>query len=137
MLGQADPDLADSFDLTHDAFIFELNCGALFQVLAARPQAFRPLDRFPPIERDLAILLDAQVPAEHVAAEIRTVAEQLLEDVQLFDVYSGDQVEGGKRSLAFSLRLRSPDRTLEDRDADAVVERVLERLQTVFEAQQR
>jgi phenylalanyl-tRNA synthetase beta chain len=137
MLGQADADLAASFDLTHDAFMFELDCGSLFEALEARPVAYRPLDRFPPIERDLAVVLDDQVPAEHVAAEIRTVAAELLEDVRLFDVYSGDQVEGGKRSLAFSLRLRSPDRTLEDKDADAVVEQVLQRLQTSFEAQQR
>ena len=137
MLGQADADLAASFDLTHDAFMFELDCGSLFEALAARPVAYRPLDRFPPIERDLAVVLDDQVPAEHVAAEIRTVAAELLEDVRLFDVYSGDQVEGGKRSLAFSLRLRSPDRTLEDKDADAVVEQVLQRLQISFEAQQR
>ena len=85
----------------------------------------------------MAIVLDEQVPAGRVADEIRTVAPELVDDVRLFDVYTGDQVEAGKRSLAFSLRLRSPDRTLEDRDAEVVVERVLQRLETSFQARLR
>ncbi|MDA0336896.1 MAG: phenylalanine--tRNA ligase subunit beta, partial [bacterium] len=69
--------------------------------------------------------------------EIRAAAPELVDDVRLFDVYSGDQVESGKRSLAFSICLRSPDRTLEDRDADGVVQRVLQRLESSFQAQLR
>ena len=136
-IGQADAGLAHSFDLTHDAYIFEIMCGPLFEAWASRASGYQPLPRFPPIERDLAIVLDEQVPAGRVADEIRTVAPELVDDVRLFDVYTGDQVEAGKRSLAFSLRLRSPDRTLEDRDAEVVVERVLQRLETSFQARLR
>lgn len=136
-IGQVDPGLAHSFDLPRDAYIFEIECEPLFEAWAARSAIYRPLPRFPPIERDLAIVLDDQVPAGRVADEIRAVAPELVDEVRLFDVYSGDQVEAGKRSLAFSLRLRSPDRTLEDRDADGVVERVLQRLETSFQARLR
>tara|TARA_B100001964_G_scaffold197393_1_gene222418 strand:+ start:39 stop:473 length:435 start_codon:yes stop_codon:yes gene_type:complete len=136
-IGQVDAALADSFSLTRDTYIFELACDPLFGAWAARGTAYQPLPKFPPIERDLAIVLGDQVPSGRVADEIRSVAPDLVDDVRLFDVYSGDQVEAGKRSLAFSLCLRSPDRTLEDRDADGVVERVLQRLEKSFEARLR
>jgi phenylalanyl-tRNA synthetase beta chain len=136
-IGQVAPHLIASFDLTHDTYIFELSCEALFTAWASRATQFQPLAKFPPIERDLAIVLDDQVPAGQVADEIRATAPELVDDVRLFDVYSGDQVENGKRSLAFSVRLRSPDRTLEDGDADSVIKRALQRLEASFQAQLR
>jgi len=136
-LGQVDPALAASFDLTHDTYIFELSCEVLFAAWASRATQYQPLAKFPPIERDLAIVLDDQVPAGQVADEIRAAAPELVDDVRLFDVYSGDQVESGKRSLAFSVRLRSLDRTLEDRDADGFVGRALQRLEASFQARLR
>ena len=135
--GQVDERLAARFDLPWAACIFELDCRHLFDAWAARGGAYRPLPKYPPIERDLAVVLDAGVPAEQVAQAIRAAAPDLVEDVSLFDVYSGDQVAAGQRSLAFSLRLRSPERTLEDRDADDVVRRVLKNLESSFQAQQR
>lgn len=137
VIGQVHPELAASFDLVHDTYIFELSCDVLFSAWAARSTTYQALPKFPPMERDLAILLDDSVPAGQVAEEIRQVAPDLIDNVSLFDVYSGDQVESGKRSLAFSLRLRSPDRTLEDRDADDIVARALARLETSFQARQR
>ena len=136
-LGQLDAQLAARFDLPSDTYIFEFDCAVLFAAWAAESPVFRPLPKFPPIERDLAIVLDAQIAAGRVAAEIQAVAPDLVENVDLFDVYDGDQVEAGKRSLAFSLRLRSADRTLEDGDADGVVNAALERLQGAFGAQLR
>ena len=136
-LGQADPALADRFDLTRDTYIFELELPALFEAWSRRPSVFRSLPKFPPVERDLAVVLDEGVPAARVAAEIRAAAPDLVERVDLFDVYQGGQVETGKRSLAFSLRLRSAERTLEDGDADKAVEGALERLRGAFGARLR
>ena len=136
-LGQADPALVGRFDLTWDTFIFELELAALFDAWARRPSAFRSLPRFPPVERDLAVVLDERIPAARVAAEIRAAAPDLVERIDLFDVYQGDQVETGKRSLAFALRLRSADRTLVDGDADRVLEGALERLRGTFGARLR
>jgi phenylalanyl-tRNA synthetase beta chain len=136
-LGQADPALADRFDLTRDTYIFELELPALFEAWSRRPSVFRSLPKFPPVERDLAVVLDEGVPAAQVAAEIRAAAPDLVERVDLFDVYQGGQVETGKRSLAFSLRLRSAERTLEDGDADKAVEGALERLRGAFGARLR
>jgi phenylalanyl-tRNA synthetase beta chain len=90
---------------------------------------YQPLPAFPPIERDLALLVPDSLPAERVGTTARDAAGDLLEDVRVFDVYRGKGVPDGQRSIAFRLRFRSPERTLTDDDADAAVKRVLKRLQ--------
>ena len=74
---------------------------------------------YPPVLQDVALVLDATVPVADVMASVRAGAGELLEDVRLFDVYTGDQVGPGKRSLAFALRFRAPDRTLTAAEASA------------------
>ena len=136
-LGQVDPAIGARFDLDRDTHIFELELSELFDAWAQRPSAFRPLPRFPAVERDLAVVLDEAIPAGQAEAAIRSAAPDLVERVDLFDVYRGDQVEAGKRSLAFSLRLRSAERTLEDGDADRILDDALERLRGAFGARLR
>jgi phenylalanyl-tRNA synthetase beta chain len=72
----------------------------------------RPLSTFPVAKEDLALVVDLDVPTDAVEQALIEGAGSLLESVRLFDVYAGDQIEAGKKSLAFSLRLRAPDRTL-------------------------
>ncbi len=74
---------------------------------------------YPPVLQDVALVVDAAVPAADLTATLRRGAGELLEDVRLFDVYTGDQVGEGKRSLAFALRFRAPDRTLTAAEATA------------------
>ncbi len=90
---------------------------------------YRPLPAFPPIDRDLALVVPDALPAERVGTIAREAAGDLLEDVRVFDVYRGKGVPDGHRSIAFRLRFRSLERTLTDDDADAAVDRVLKRLQ--------
>ncbi|MEJ2678589.1 MAG: phenylalanine--tRNA ligase subunit beta [Gemmatimonadota bacterium] len=92
-------------------------------------QQYRPLPAFPPIERDLALLVPDALAADRVGTTAREAAGDLLEDVRVFDVYRGKGVPDGQRSIAFRLRFRSPERTLTDDDADAAVARVLKRLE--------
>jgi len=79
---------------------------------AGRVSAAAPISTFPVAKEDLALVVDAAVPAARVEAAVRAGAGELLESVRLFDEYRGPQVPAGHRSLAFSLRLRAPDRTL-------------------------
>ena len=74
---------------------------------------------YPPVLQDIALVVDAAVPVTELTATLRRGAGQLLEDVRLFDVYTGDQIDPGKRSLAFALRFRAPDRTLTVAEATA------------------
>jgi phenylalanyl-tRNA synthetase beta chain len=99
--------------------------------------AYRDVPRYPPVHRDLAFIVDVAAPAGDVARAIREAAGQLAVSVELFDVFTGDPVSEGRKSLAFSVDLRAPDRTLTDADADAAVGRIVERLQRDFQAQLR
>jgi phenylalanyl-tRNA synthetase beta chain len=79
-----------------------------------------PISGFPPVYLDLAFVVGEGVPAIEVDAAIRGSAGPLLEDLRLFDVYAGPQVGEGKKSLAYSLTLRAPDRTLSGEEAATV-----------------
>ena len=74
---------------------------------------------YPPVLQDVALVVDTSVPVAELTATLRRGAGELLEDVRLFDVYTGDQIGAGKRSLAFALRFRAHDRTLTAAEASA------------------
>jgi phenylalanyl-tRNA synthetase beta chain len=97
----------------------------------------RDVPRFPPVRRDLAFVLDATVPAAPIQAALLEAGGDVIETWLLFDVFSGTPLPEGKKSLAFSLDLRAPDRTLTDEEADAVVRRIAGRLASEFGAELR
>ena len=135
--GQAHRDLCAAFDVDRDVYIFEIQGTCVAHLWSEWGNDYVPLPKFPPIERDLAVVLDTGVAAGQIIEEIRRVDPTLVETVEVFDVYTGDQVETGKHSLAFSLSLRSDSGTLEDRDADQVIDRILKRLGDAFGARLR
>ncbi len=90
---------------------------------------FEDLLTFPPASQDLAVVLDADVPAAQVLDLVRRAGGKLLREALVFDVYEGDQVPAGKRSLAVRLVMRSPERTLTDKDITGVRQKVLAALE--------
>ncbi len=97
-----------------------------------------PFSSYPVAKEDVAFELDAAVPADDVARTIREAAGPLLESVRVFDVYTGPPIAAGKKSLAFALRFRAPDRTLTEAETaearDRVVAAVVERFGAVHRA---
>jgi phenylalanyl-tRNA synthetase beta chain len=89
---------------------------------------FRPLPPFPGVDRDLALLLPKGLPARQVEALIRDTAGDLLTDLRIFDLYEGEGVPGGHRSVAFRLRFQSGERTLMDEEVERAVSGVTDRL---------
>lgn len=118
--GELHPRVLTALDLPARTCAAEVDLDAVSAAAVAVAQAV-PLSTFPPALRDLALVVDAAVPAADVTAAVRDGAGPLLEDLRLFDVYVGDQVGPGRRSLALRLRLRAPDRTLTADDVSAVV----------------
>jgi phenylalanyl-tRNA synthetase beta chain len=96
-----------------------------------------PLPLYPPGNRDLALVFDEGVRHAEILRAIRSAGGGLLEEVRLFDVYVGKQVGAGKRSLAFSLTYRAPDRTLTDEEIDAAHAKIVETLRERFHAELR
>jgi phenylalanyl-tRNA synthetase beta chain len=99
--------------LTGPVVAAELALDVLFDA-PRRDRSFRTPSRFPGSAIDLAFVVDDAVPAGAIAATLRTVIGDLLEDVRAFDVFRSDVLGERRRSLAFALRLRAPDRTLTD-----------------------
>ena len=98
---------------------------------------YREIPRFPPVRRDLAFVVDEAASAGEVERAIREAAGEVAESVTLFDLFSGDPVPEGRKSLAFAMEFRAPDRTLTDLEAEAVVEVVRRRLAEEFGADLR
>jgi phenylalanyl-tRNA synthetase beta chain len=99
----------------------------------------RPLPRFPAVERDLALVLPADIPAADVEAALADVRSRLpaLRSFHLFDVYSGEQVGAGRKSLAYSLTYQAEDRTLTDGEVNAMHAEVVRRLRQALGADVR
>ena len=134
--GELHPAVGEAFDLPTSVSGFELRVAPL---LAATEQVvqFQEVSRFPPLRRDMAFVVDQAVPAGSLETALVDAAGNLLERVLLFDVFEGGPVPKGKKSLAFALDIRAPDRTLTDEDADRVVRAIAERLKADFGAELR
>ena len=89
---------------------------------------FEELSAFPPVEQDLALVVDRDVPADSVVAGVKAVAGELLQDARIFDLYEGNQVPAGKKSLALRLSFRSGERTLSEAEVNELRAKILESL---------
>jgi phenylalanyl-tRNA synthetase beta chain len=116
-------------------YTFELDFTALVEDIEKRENRFAALPKLPAIERDLSIVVADAVNCDTLVDTMRS--GRLVEEVKLFDLYQGDQIEAGHKSLSFSLRLRHPERTLKDTQADAAIEEILTHLQKQFDAHLR
>jgi phenylalanyl-tRNA synthetase beta chain len=109
----------------------------LESVLLEDHRAYLDLPTFPAVTRDLALLLDRAVPAESVAEAVWSAAPDTLESLDLFDVYEGDKVGAGERSLAWRLVFRAPDRTLRDAEVEEGMGSITVNLEDRFNARIR
>ncbi len=133
IVGEINPEVSAAFDIDQRALALVLNLHDLVDLARATP-AFAPPPRHPAVVQDLAIVLDAAIPAAQVVAEIRAAGGNLLESIDLFDVYQGPQVPAGKRSLAYTLTFRAPDRTLNDAEVNKIRDRIIAKLQATLQA---
>lgn len=128
LLGEVHPRVLENYEIGVRAYAAEIDLAALFA--HARISAeYRPLPKFPATTRDIAVLCDASVPVLTLEKAMRGAAEGTLESIRLFDVYQGQQIEAGKKSVAFSVTLRVADHTLTDKEADAAVQKMLAALE--------
>jgi len=124
-LGRLHPQLAGRLDLDPATFVFEVDYAAIGSGVLAR---FAPISRFPSIRRDLAVVVDAGVGADAVLEVVREAAGELLQGLVIFDIYQGQGVEKGRKSMAFGLILQDYSRTLTDQDIESAVGSVTARL---------
>ena len=124
VLGQVHPAVAANFGADCELYAAELQMPALYAVKGADP-VYAPLPRFPAITRDLALLCDEDVTVGALSECIRQGGGELLRNVELFDIYQGKGIPEGKKSVAFSLTLRSDEGTLTVEHAEEAVQNIL------------
>jgi phenylalanyl-tRNA synthetase beta chain len=134
-VGQLHPDLQREWDFA-DTFVAEVELAPLYD-MADASIAYRPLPRFPAVERDLAVVADTGVTAAELTAAATAAAGEWLESVRVFDVYNGERLGAGKKSVALSLVFRHPERTLTDEEANEAQACVLAALEQTFGAKLR
>mgnify|MGYP000444070388 CR=1 FL=1 len=126
-IGEVHPAVLANYGVKPRVVAAELRMDVLFAHRGGTP-AFKKLPKHPAITRDLALVADDAVPAADIASRIRKAAGKALESLTLFDVYTGEHMAPGKKSLAYSLVLRAADRTLTDEEAENAVKKVLANL---------
>lgn len=134
-MGQLHPELQRRLDL-EDTYVAELLLQPLYDNARTNLQ-YSELQRFPGMERDIAVVVDEAVPAGYLLAAIRENGGTLLQNVQVFDVYTGGKMEAGKKSVAISLLYRHTEHTLTDEEVTEVHDKVVSALQQTFGAELR
>jgi len=130
-LGCIHPRLAQKFEIPRKTYLFELKLDVL---LKGKLPKFEKLSRFPSIRRDLAIVVNVGTPTGALCDSIKQQAGSLLQDLLVFDVYQGNSIESGRKSVAFGLILQDSSRTLTDVDVDSVISTITSRLEKQFGA---
>ena len=128
VVGQIHPAVAANYDVDCELYCAELSFEALLE--AQGPGAeYHPLPRFPAVSRDIAVVCGEEVTVGALEACIRKAGGKLLRDVALFDIYRGQGVAGGSKSVAFSMTLRADDRSITASEADGEVKDILTALE--------
>jgi len=127
IIGEIHPLVLEDWDINSRVYCAELQLEKLMAHSNLLPK-FRSLPKFPSMTRDLSLLCDEKVTAGEIVAIITTRAKNL-EQLSLFDIYAGDQIPDGKKSLSYKLIFRKPDATLTDAETDAVMEKILRALE--------
>lgn len=131
-IGAVHPEVQKEMDLK-ETYVFEISLAAL---LGAQTEEIRytAIPRFPSMTRDMALVVERHIPAGDIAMAIKAAGGKLLKDVHVFDLYQGDKMEEGKKSLAFSLRYFDAERTLTDEEVTSAHSKVLKAVEEQFNA---
>ncbi len=131
VVGELHPKVSEAFELSESAYLIEIDSDKLLSLITA-VKKYQPILRYPSTSRDIALLLDEQITYQQIFDIIQEFS--LVKSVALFDLYAGEQVPAGKKSLAFRIIYQSPTRTLTDNEVDQVQQQVLDKLQRDFGA---
>ena len=134
--GEAHPEVLENYDLPYKAYLFDFDMEALVDA-AIFAKRFEPIPVYPKVERDLAIVVDKELLSDIPTGLIYATGGELVESVRLFDVYEGEQVPEGKKSLAYAITYHSATETLTDKAVNALHDKVVKRLNQELGAELR
>lgn len=127
--GELHPQVVKNFDLSGKVYMFEIDLEAVLSITVP-PFRYQSFSKFPGTSRDLAIVAPVSVTSGDIVALIKEHGGEYLESVSIFDVYEGEHIEAGYRSLAYNLQFRSMEGTLNDEDIDGAIQTIIDALAT-------
>lgn len=130
ILGEISPRVCQNYDVGTKVYVAKLSVDVLYE-LANSEKSYCPLPKYPATSRDLSLICDDELPIIQIEKAIKGAVGKILERVELFDVYKGAQVEKDKKSVSYSIVMRSDQGTLTDEEADGAVKRVLKALDKI------
>ncbi len=133
-IGALHPAHASRFDISINPYLFEIDIDIGLESLVPE---YREISRYPVVRRDLAVLVEERISSESLTKEVLEGGGELLREVRIFDVYRGDRIDSGLKSIAFGLILQDSSRTLTDGDVEGVVQAVISRLERTLKARIR
>jgi len=133
LVGEIHPQVREVFDLKQSAYLFELD---LDKIISLAPPTIKskPIPKFPAIYRDITIIIDRGIEAQTVLQAVENIREDLVQNLDLFDVFEGDPIAAGKKSVSFRVTYRSSDKTLEDDDVNDLHKSITDKLLRAFDA---
>lgn len=129
-IGEIHPTVMDNFDISKRVYICELNVDKMMKHEGS--SRYEKVSRYPMIERDIALVVDKEVESQAIIDVISANGGENLKEVQLFDIYTGSQIESSKKSLAYKIGFQSDFRTLKDQEVKDAFENILDKLSEVF-----
>ena len=136
-LGIISKEILKRFDIKQEVFFAEFDWAALVQLSARHSVSYTDLPKTQAVKRDLALLVDNSVTMQQIEDTVRESERKLLREVTLFDVYEGDKLPAGKKSYAITITLQDPERTLNDKQIDAVMRKIITNLEKKTDASLR
>ena len=130
VLGEIHPDVAENYSIGTKVYAAEISMDGIYKYQHTK-RVYKPSPRFPALTRDIAVVCDRITPVLLLEKVIAKAVGKTLEHISLFDVYQGDQIENGKKSVAFSMRLRAADRTMTDTEADEAMGKAIHALEEI------
>jgi phenylalanyl-tRNA synthetase beta chain len=128
VLGEMHPDVAENYGVDENCYLAEINLEVLYKN-SKMDRKYKALPKYPAVTRDLAVIIDKNILVKDIEAIIWKQGGRILESIKLFDVYEGKQIAEGKKSVAYSLKYRVPDKTLTDKDVNKVQDKILKTLE--------
>ena len=135
-IGETNPLLTRNYDITQRVLLAEINIDKLTKY-ARKNQKYAPITRFPAVERDISMVVNEDVEVGEIEKIIEKKAKKLLEEVKLFDVYRNEKLGENKKSVAYSLKFRVPDRTLTDDEINSAMKEIIAELEKSLGAELR
>ena len=127
LFGEVHPTVQKNYGIASKVYYAEIDIKKIFE-LSNKNKQYKPLPKFPAMTRDLAFVCEKKIPVLQLEKVISKAIGATLEEISLFDVYMGEQIAKGMKSVAFNLKLRSPERTLTDEEADSSLKKAIEAL---------